>query len=150
MEEPAARSVALDPVAILDALPDGVLIVDRAGLILYASARIADLSGYTPQELERMKVEDLLPDRYRGIHERHRWEFGENPHVRPMGGGLDLRLLRKDQAELPIDVWLAPMADGVTLAAVRDISERRSAELERVLLEIEEAVAEVRRRVAAQ
>src|SRR5438094_692825 len=53
---------------VLEALPVGVLMVDRAGAITLVNAQGERILGYTRQELVGRPVEILLPERLRGRH----------------------------------------------------------------------------------
>src|ERR1700757_1122683 len=57
---------------LLDSAPAGVLVAQGDGRILYANAALARLFGYKAGALLEMRVEDLLPARYRGTHEMFR------------------------------------------------------------------------------
>ena len=116
---------------LLDALPDGLVIADADGGIVYANRRFAELSGYDVAELRGQRIEMLVPERMRELHERHRSRYTSSPTVRPMGAGLNIRLRRKDGSEFAADISLSPLAtDGsrVTLAMIRDVTDRREAE----------------------
>ena len=118
--------------AVLDAAPDGMLIVSAQGRILLANRRAHVLFGYAPpSELVGQLVEVLLPEALRAGHTAHRDAYVRAPRTRPMGSGLDLRARRKDGTEFPVEISLSPMAtpEGVAvIAAVRDVSERKRIE----------------------
>ena len=114
--------------ALLDAAPDGMVIVDREGTIVLVNAQVERLFGYERAELIGQQVEILVPDRFSGMHMAFRSGYVGEPHTRPMGLGAELYARRKDGAEFPVEVTLSPLEteDGLLIsAAVRDISERQ-------------------------
>jgi PAS domain S-box-containing protein len=113
---------------LLEAAPDGMVIVNRDGMILLVNARVEELFGYRRAELVGEPVEILVPDRYSGMHMAFRNGYVSEPRTRPMGLAGDLFARRKDGSEFPVEVTLSPLEtdDGLLVsAAVRDISERR-------------------------
>jgi K+-sensing histidine kinase KdpD len=72
-QDPAPRS--LDErtlLAVLSDAPDGVVIVDQAGVVLYANAQAEALFGYAAAELVGRRVELLAPDRRGGYLATHK------------------------------------------------------------------------------
>jgi PAS domain S-box-containing protein len=124
---------------LLESAPDAMILVNQDGEIVHANPQTEKLFGYTRQELHGHPVDHLLPDRYRTRHEAHRNAYFANPHLRPMGTGLELHGLRKNGAEFPIEVSLSPLNTNtglLVLASIRDITDRRrAAEQFRALLE---------------
>jgi PAS domain S-box-containing protein len=111
----------------LSASPDVVLVTDEALRIVLASERVEAVFGYTPDELLGRPVDSLMPERYRGVHAGHAQAFLGAPRIREMAVGLELRGLRKDGSEFPVEISLSPhqSAEGlVVIAAVRDVTER--------------------------
>lgn len=109
--------------------PDGVLIVDGAGQIVYANRSIHALAGVA--ELVGSSIDQLVPEDVRARHGRYRTAYGEAPTQRPMGSGLELALRRADGAQIPVEVSLSPFEDDgqlYVIAIVRDITERRAAQ----------------------
>lgn len=114
-----------------DAIPDGLLIVSDEGEIVWANAVSEALFGYSRKELCGRPVEDLLPSRFRGIHQSHRRNYLRNPKLRPMGAGLALWAQCKDGTEIPVEVSLNPWEtpEGrFTIAAVRKLLPHQEAE----------------------
>jgi PAS domain S-box-containing protein len=123
---------------ILEAVPAGLIGVDDSGRINLTNLAAEKQFGYPRSELAGKSIESLLPARFRSQHVRYRNEFAQNPATRAMGAGRDLFAVRKDGTEVAVEVGLSPTAwEGRkgALAAVVDITERKSAELkERVLV----------------
>ncbi len=118
---------------LLEAAPDGMVIVDRDGVIVLVNAQVERLFGYERAELVGQPVETLVPDRFAGMHKAFRSGFIAEPRTRPMGLAGDLHARRKDGSEFPIEVTLSPLEteEGLLVsAAVRDISERRRMQAE--------------------
>lgn len=110
--------------------PDAILVTDATGAIRNANPRATELFGYTRTEFTRMRVEDLVPERFRPQHPSHRENYGAHPRVRQMGAALNLSGLRKDGSEFPVDIMLKPLhtIEGViTLSFVRDVTEQKAA-----------------------
>ncbi|HLI91644.1 MAG TPA: PAS domain S-box protein [Ktedonobacteraceae bacterium] len=115
--------------------PDALIVVDEAGIIVAANDQAATCFGYRREELVQMPLESLLPARFRELHVVHRQHYARSPRTRPMGQGLQLVALRKDGTEFPVDISLRPvMLDGALhiIAAIRDVTEQRRAEAERL------------------
>jgi len=119
--------------AIVESAPTAMLMIDREGAIVLANAETEKLFGYNRDELLKLSVEDLVPERFRQSHPAYRQEFFAHPAARRMGAGRDLYGLRKDGSEFPIEIGLNPieMGDGLyVLSAIVDNTERKHAEEE--------------------
>ena len=124
-EDQPLRSLAEEE-ALVDAMPDGMLVADDDGCILQVNASLARMLGYSRSELEGRKVEDLLPARFRRDHAGRRAQFSKTGGTRRMGLALDLYALRKDGREIPVDIMLSHMqmaAGRRSIAVIRDASE---------------------------
>ncbi len=113
--------------ALVDAAPDGLLMADENGRILFANRQLEDLFGYERHDLLGRSVDDLLPDHLRQVHRAHRTRYRVEPRLRSMGAGLMLRGRRADGTEFPVEISLSPLPsdDGLrVVAVVRDVSER--------------------------
>jgi PAS domain S-box-containing protein len=116
-------------VALLaELVPDAAVVVDEAGVILVANERVVPLFGYSNGELVGMPIETLVPERLRAPHRDNRQGFVQSPRARTMGAGLDLYGRKRDGAEVPVDISLAPLHTDAGLrvvAAIRDLSDRQ-------------------------
>ena len=116
---------------VVEGAPTGMIMVNKAGLILLVNAQIEKVFGYDRSELLGQTMELLVPERFRKMHPGHRDGFFAAPTQRAMGTGRELYGLRKDGSEFPLEIGLNPIetADGVmVMASIIDITERKRAE----------------------
>ena len=88
-------------------------------------------SSNSRQELLGQLVSILVPERFRANHFSLLASYFVEPRSRPMGVGRDLRGLRKDKSEFPVEIGLTPIetAEGMmVLAAILDITQRKRGE----------------------
>jgi len=110
-------------------MPDAVVVTDQGGKIVFANRMAESLTGYSRQELIGHKVEVLVPRAQRSTHVEQRNSFYARGRPRMMGASeADLKLRRKDGAEVPVEISLGPAAAD-TVAVIRDVTERRRMEL---------------------
>ena len=120
-----------DEAPVLDAVPDGIVIVDTEGVIRRLNTQAERLFGYERSELIGEPVEQLLPERFRAEHTALRHQFASAPDIRPMGTEIETTGLCSDGTEFPTEISLGPVdIDGEPhiVAAIRDVSEQRSLE----------------------
>jgi PAS domain S-box-containing protein len=111
---------------LLEYAPDATIVVDAEGKIRLVNAHTERLFGYYREELIGHPIEMLIPARYRSRHVGERKGYYGDPHVRPMGVGLELNGLRKNGTEFPVEISLAPVltVEGTFVScSVRDASE---------------------------
>lgn len=132
--------------SLLDAAPDAMLVVNRAGEIVVANLQAEKLFGYEREELIGRSVESLIPPRLRTEHPQDRKNYFRDSPARPTGMGLELFALRKDGTEVPVDISLSPLtneAGTFVVSAIRDATARRRTEglkmLDAVLRETRES-----------
>lgn len=116
---------------LLEAAPDGMVIVDQDGTIVMVNAQMEKLFGYSREDVVGQRVEMLVPVRFKDVHPFHRVQYAKNPQLRPMGADLELYALRKNGTEFPVEISLSPMEseqDNLIIAAIRDITDRKRAE----------------------
>jgi PAS domain S-box-containing protein len=115
--------------SVMEAAPDGFMIVNGEGVIELVNGQVEALFGYDRSELVGQPIEVLVPMRFHGAHHRQRAGYSAKPRLRPMlGTERDLYARRKDGSEFPVEISLAPIrtdAGTVISAIIRDVSERK-------------------------
>jgi len=118
---------------IVEAAPNGMLLVDEGGTIVMVNTSVLRQFGYGRDELLGKSVEMLIPGPLRSDHRQYRAGFTQTPQVRSMGSGRELFGIRKDGSELAVEIGLTPIqtAKGMrVLASIVDISERKRLEMQ--------------------
>jgi two-component system sensor histidine kinase DevS len=138
-------------ISVIDAAPDGMVVVDAEGTVVFANPMAAQLFGYPVQELVGQAVEILLPEFLQRGHVAHRESYTSHPQTRAMGSGLDLRGRRRSGEEFPIEIALSPVSSATrtfVIAIVRDVGERRAVADELVRAHEQLALVDDRERIA--
>ena len=116
---------------LMEAAPDGMVVVNERGEIVILNARAEKQFGYRRDELLGQKVNSIIP---KGLAERliaDGTRTAAEALAQQIGTGLELNGRRKDGSEFPIDIMLSPLesTEGVLItAAIRDITVRKDAE----------------------
>ncbi|MEQ6122157.1 PAS domain S-box protein [Reichenbachiella sp. MALMAid0571] len=121
----------------LESAPDAMIIANAEGKIVYSNLQAHKLFGYSKEEFLVNNVEELMPGNFRSNHQKHRSEYMISPKVRMMGTGMELKGLKKDGTEFPIEIALSPIMteEGLLVsAAIRDITVAKRAHEEIELL----------------
>jgi len=118
---------------LVDAAPDGMVVVDEAGAIVLVNAETERMFGYARDELIGQPIHVLVPERLRARHPEHVKSYHATPRLRPMGSGLELYGHRRDGTEFPVEISLSPIqhaSERLVVAGIRDVSDRRQIERE--------------------
>ena len=118
---------------LLDTFPDPMLNVSPKGDIVRANMMASTFFGYTTDELLGMRIEQLLPSRFRKNHPRQRRKYFKKPEHRSMGSRSTLQALTKDGREPFVEISLSHTGSGENRLAtvnVLDVTEREQGRLE--------------------
>lgn len=113
--------------ALWDAAPDGLVLIDEHGSIVATNLALEHLFGHPGEALVGQPVECLIPHEVAERHVSLREDYVRSPTSRPMGEGRYLEGLHGDGHRFPVHISLSPLqadAGHLTLAAVRDMSDR--------------------------
>jgi PAS domain S-box-containing protein len=123
---------------LLQAAPDAILVMD-AGRIVLANDRAEELFGWPRAELLGRHADLLLTESARAEYPKLLPPRGEGRVAGPMGT-VELTARRRDGTEFPIEASLATVdtpQGRVTVAVVRDCTDRHRAEAEQRRLRLE-------------
>ncbi|MCH8135355.1 MAG: PAS domain S-box protein [Proteobacteria bacterium] len=118
---------------LLESAPDAMIIVDDKATMTIVNNQAEKMFGYEREELLGESIEMLLPHRFQQGHVEHRNGYYNDPHLRPMGVGVELVGRRKDGSEFPVEISLSPVSQpgGMFISSViRDVTERKAMEAE--------------------
>lgn len=85
----------------------GIIVVNKAGIIVQNNPYLEFLFGYNKGELVNMALEVLLPRNYKKTHISHRDNYLKNPRPRAMGTHHELYGLKKDGSKFPVEISLS-------------------------------------------
>lgn len=71
--------------AVLEAVPEAIVIVDPQCIIRFVNAATEELFGYSASEIVGRPLSHLLPDRYHHVHRQHVTDYFQHPSRRLMG-----------------------------------------------------------------
>jgi two-component system, LuxR family, sensor kinase FixL len=123
--------------AIVDNAVDGIITIDENGLIADLNPAVEGLFGYAPDELIGKNVKILMPEPYQGEHDTYLRNYRETGQRKIIGIGREVLGRRKDGTVFPIDLAVSEVPLGsrrLFTGIIRDITERKEAEVQRDLL----------------
>ena len=127
----AAQSGATPTLALLDGLPDAILLLDRGGAIAYANEAAERLYGLPRSELAGRMFPELLIQPFTAEYAEALGRFGTGERVSILGERREVVGRHPDGSSMTIELTLSEMRVGQarSVAAVaHDIRERKLAE----------------------
>ncbi len=97
--------------SIIETAPEGMLVVEQSGTIVLSNPSVENIFGYDSGEMIGMNVDKLVPTAIRSGHGALRHQFAVDGRARKMGGRDSLKGVRKDGAEVPVNVALSPLPE---------------------------------------
>ena len=116
---------------LLEAAPDGIVVVNQGGEIVLLNARVESQFGYSRDELLGRKVTTIIPEGFAERMIADGTRTAAEALAQQIGAGIELNGLRKDGTGFPIEIMLSPLEsdEGILVtAAIRDITVRKGAE----------------------
>jgi len=133
-EESARRYSEEKYRVVVETASDAVVCMDEDGTISFANPATTAVFGYEPTELIGKPLTVLMPDGVRKLYEKGLKAYLATGERRIDPKGTEFRGLRKDGQEFPVEVAFGELTSSgqrVFTGFIRDISERKRAEVER-------------------
>lgn len=104
---------------LIERASDPIFISSADGSYIEVNAAASRLTGYSVDELLRMRITDIIAPEDLNIQPLRLAEVKEKGHI-----SIQRLIRKKDASIIPIDVSATAMEDGTLLAIARDITER--------------------------
>ncbi|MEZ8185937.1 PAS domain S-box protein [Shewanella sp. 5S214] len=117
--------------SILSHAPNGIMVVNRQGIITLANTQVERIFGYSQGELLGQSMNVLLPARFCHVHPNFMQAFFSAPETKLMGGGRELYGLHKTAKEVPLEIGLSVIeykGELQAICGIVDITLRRQLE----------------------
>ncbi|MGH2751886.1 MAG: PAS domain S-box protein [Actinomycetota bacterium] len=110
---------------------EGIVSIDESGHIVFWNRGAQKVFGYWVEEVTGQPVQMLMPERYRGDHQRGFARYLSIGESRIIGTTIEVEGLRKDGSEFPLELSLSTWTvdeQRFFTGILRDVSDRRDAE----------------------
>lgn len=117
--------------AVLDTVPDAMVIIDERGIIQSFSSTAQRMFGYRDHEVIGRNVSILMPQPYKQSHDGYLARYLTTGEKRIIGIGRVVVGERRDGATLPIELAVGEInveGERAFIGFMRDLSERQEAE----------------------
>jgi PAS domain S-box-containing protein len=112
---------------LIEAAPNGLMIVDEAGVITLANSQVERTFGYPPGTLVGQSVEILVPVALRGTHATQRSAFTSGRSDLGMSAERQFAGRKRDGGEVMIEIMLSTVKTPrgrISVASLFDVTER--------------------------
>lgn len=117
---------------VFDSSAEGILVVDRRGLIRRFNPAAQAMFGFTQSEVVGKSISTLMPPDLREQHSKHIADIRTGGNASIMSSNREVLAQRKDGAQFPIEINISEVSTGretLFSATFRDITERRQMEI---------------------
>ncbi len=119
---------------VLDTVVDGLITIDRQGIIQSYNKACVTLFGYGPDEVTGKNVRILMPEPYHSEHDGYIAAYLSTGIAKIVGIGREVMGRRKDGSTFPMELAVGQSREGgnhAFVGIIRDLTERREAEKQR-------------------
>lgn len=132
---------------LFEAIPEGVIVVNSAQVIVAANTAAEKMFGYNRKELNNKHLSVLIPKRYTPNHNSHFSTFLKENKERKVKQSLNLFGVTKNNKEFPVEIGLNPFRvekESYVIALIIDITLRRDTEkkIENLNINLEKRISE--------
>ncbi len=116
---------------LIESFAEAFLVINESSTVILVNRRFVELFGYEKDEIVGQQLNLIIPERFRHAHSEHTRDYFKTPHVRSMGQGLELKGLKKNGDEFPVEVsisFLRNEKEKLGMAFITDITARTEAE----------------------
>jgi PAS domain S-box-containing protein len=129
---------------IIEAAPNGMMIVDEAGVITLANSQVERIFGYPVETLVGQPLEILVPEGFRAAHGTLRSAFTSGRSDQGMAPEQQFIGRKQDGSAVTIEIMLSPVKTPrgrIVVAALFDVTDRTRQTAERQDVEKRERLA---------
>ena len=119
---------------VLSTVVDGLITIDRNGIIQSFNKACVSLFGYTAQEAIGQNIKILMPEPYHSQHDRYIAAYLATGLQKIIGIGREVISRRKDGSTFPMHLTIGESPDAgnhAFVGIIRDLAERHEAEKQR-------------------
>jgi len=112
---------------LFDHTPNGILLVNDAGIIINTNQAIKEMFGYDKSDLFGQPVEILIPEQYHESHVVQRTAYTSNPKPKKMADGRELMGKNKNGQHTPVEISIVSVRyknRNHVIASIVDITKR--------------------------
>lgn len=132
---------------LFEAIPEGVIVVNSAQVIVAANTAAEKIFEYNKNELNNKHLSVLIPKKYIPHHNNHFSSFLEANKIRKLKQSVNLFGVKKNNKEFPVEIGLNPFRvekEAFVIALIIDITSRKEIEkkIENLNINLEKRISE--------
>ncbi len=114
---------------ILDSTADGIITIDRAGIVQSVNAAVKRIFGYDADEVVGQNIKLLMPSPYHEEHDGYLERYHRTGEARILNIEREVEGRRKDGTSFPLAIRVRKMGSARSyVGSVQDITDRKEAE----------------------